>query len=68
VESFGKAAPEAVRDHIRRILSLDVDGSGFPEVGVRDPVVGELQVRYPGLRPVLFYSPYEASAWAIIGG
>jgi len=34
---------------------------------VRDPVVGELQVRYPGLRLVLFYSPYEAAAWAIIG-
>ena len=67
MESLGEAAPEAVRDQIRRILSLDVDGSGFPEVGVRDPVVGELQERYPGLRPVLFYSPYEAAAWVIIG-
>ena len=48
-------------------MSLDVDGSGFPAVGERDPVVGELQRRYPGLRPVGFWSPYEAAAWTIIG-
>lgn len=67
VETYGEARSEVVRDQVRRILSLDVDGSGFPEVGVCDPVVGKLQERYPGLRPVLFYSPYEAAAWAIIG-
>jgi DNA-3-methyladenine glycosylase II len=53
--------------HTRRILSLDVDGSGFAEVGRRDPVVGELQRRYPGVRPVAFHSPYEAACWTIIG-
>lgn len=53
--------------HARRVLSLDVDGSGFAEVGRRDPVVGELQRRYPGLRPVAFHSPYEAACWTIIG-
>ena len=67
VETYGEAAPETVRDQVERVLSLDVDGSGFPEVGRRDPVVGRLQERYPGLRPVCFYSPYEAAAWAIIG-
>jgi DNA-3-methyladenine glycosylase II len=67
VESYGEAAPETVRDQVERVFSLDVDGSGFPEVGRRDPVVGKLQERYPGLRPVCFYSPYEAAAWAIIG-
>lgn len=67
VETYGDAAPKTVRDQVRRILSLDVDGSGFPEVGRRDPVVGKLQELYPGLRPVCFYSPYEAAAWAIIG-
>ena len=56
-----------VRPQIDRILALDVDGSGFPAVGERDPVVGELQRRYPGLRPVGFWSPYEAAAWTIIG-
>jgi DNA-3-methyladenine glycosylase II len=67
VETYGEAAPEVVRDQVERILSLDVDGRDFSEVGRRDPVVGRLQERYPGLRPVLFYSPYEAAAWAIIG-
>jgi DNA-3-methyladenine glycosylase II len=57
----------AVRGQVARILSLDVDGTGFPAVGERDPVVGGLQRRYPGLRPVGFWSPYEAAAWAIIG-
>jgi DNA-3-methyladenine glycosylase II len=56
-----------VRPQVERILSLDVDGSGFPAVGERDPVVGQLQRRYPGLRPVGFWSPYEAAAWTIIG-
>ncbi|HEV3497783.1 MAG TPA: DNA-3-methyladenine glycosylase 2 family protein [Actinomycetes bacterium] len=65
-EAFGEADPEAVRDQVARILSLDVDGTGFPEVGERDPVVGRLQERWPGLRPVGFCSPYEAAAWALI--
>ncbi|NIH87522.1 DNA-3-methyladenine glycosylase family protein [Amycolatopsis granulosa] len=59
-------AAEVAR-HVARILSLDVDGSGFGAVGERDPVVAALQQRYPGLRPVLFTSPYEAACWAIIG-
>ena len=56
-----------VRPQVERILGLDVDGSGFPAVGDRDPVAGELQRRYPGLRPIGFWSPYEAAAWTIIG-
>jgi len=51
---------------VRRILSIDVSGSAFPDVGARDPVVAELQRRYPGLRPVAFYSPYEAACYAIL--
>lgn len=67
VEVVGDAEPEVVRNQVARILSLDVDGRGFPAVGERDPVIGRLQRRYPALRPVLFYSPYEAAAWALIG-
>jgi DNA-3-methyladenine glycosylase II len=48
-------------------ISLDVDGSGWPLVGERDPVIGELQSEYRHLRPVLFHSPYEAAAAFIIG-
>jgi len=64
---YGAADPGVVKRQVARILSLDSDGRGFPEVGARDPVVAGLQRRYPGLRPVCFYSPYEAAAWAIIG-
>jgi DNA-3-methyladenine glycosylase II len=66
-EAPGPELLGAVRDQVARILSLDVDGSGFPAVGGRDPIVAGLQRRYPGLRPVGFWSPYEAAAWAIIG-
>jgi len=71
-EIVSPAEPDAelmaeVRPQVERILSLDVDGSGFATVGERDPVVGEVQRRYPGLRPVGFWSPYEAAAWTIIG-
>ncbi len=70
VVSPAAAGPELaaeLRPQVERILSLDVDGSGFLAVGERDPVVGEIQQRYPGLRPVGFWSPYEAAAWTIIG-
>ncbi|MDP9613070.1 hypothetical protein [Streptomyces demainii] len=57
----------AVRAQLARILSLDVDGSGFPGLAAADPVVAGLMADYPGLRPVCFHSPYEAAAWAVIG-
>ena len=64
---FGPAAdPDAVAGQVARILSLDHDGEGFAAVGARDSVVGRLQRAHPGLRPVLFSSPYEAAAWAVI--
>jgi DNA-3-methyladenine glycosylase II len=62
----GDADLDAVRAQVSRILSLDVDGSGFPEIGGRDDVIARLQGRYPGLRPVGFWSPYEAAAWAVV--
>jgi DNA-3-methyladenine glycosylase II len=65
-EVFGTVPIDAVRHQVARILSLDVDGSEFEEVGRRDDVIGGLQRRYPGLRPVAFYSPYEAACWALI--
>jgi len=66
-EVFGDALDtEAVRHQTTRILSLDVDGRGLDEVGRRDPVAAQLLEHFPGLRPVCFYSPYEAAVWAII--
>jgi 3-methyladenine DNA glycosylase/8-oxoguanine DNA glycosylase len=58
---------DAVLRTVRRVLSVDVPGRDFEAIGARDPVVGELQARYPGLRPVAFHSPYEAACYAIIG-
>lgn len=65
VDAYG-SDPEAVAEQTARIFSLDVDATDFPEVGRRDPVVAALQRRYPGLRPVLFFSPYEAAVWALL--
>jgi len=48
------------------VLSLDADGSGWAPVGRRDPVIGELQREHAHLRPVLFYSPYEAACAFVI--
>jgi DNA-3-methyladenine glycosylase II len=57
---------EAVRGQVERILSLDADGDAFAAVGRRDPVVGRMQERLGGLRPVLFFTPYEAAAWSVV--
>jgi DNA-3-methyladenine glycosylase II len=56
----------AVRRQVARVLSLDHDGAEFLRVGERDPVIGRLQAAAPGLRPPLFYSPYEAAAWSVL--
>jgi DNA-3-methyladenine glycosylase II len=67
VANPGALPVEQIRGQVERILSLDTDGGGFLAVAERDPLVGDLQTRYPGLRPVQFHSPYEAAAWTIIG-
>ena len=48
-------------------LSLDVDGSAFPHVGERDPVIGRLQEQFDFARPVCFHTPYEAASAFVIG-
>ena len=55
-----------VRAQVARVLSLDYDASEFVRIGDRDPVIGRLQAAAPGLRPPLFYSPYEAAAWSVL--
>ena len=63
---YGDAPLDAVRRQTARILSLDVDGRGWPAVGDRDPVVGRLQAMFPGFRPVNWANAYEAAAWSLI--
>lgn len=66
VHASARADLDAVRRQVARVLSLDHDGEGFVRVGRRDPVIGSLQAAAPGLRPPLFYSPYEAAAWSVL--
>ncbi|WP_051173648.1 DNA-3-methyladenine glycosylase family protein [Amycolatopsis orientalis] len=67
VEVFAEEALAVeVGAQVRRILSVDIDGVGFAKIGAADPVVRRLQQTFPGLRPVLFHSPYEAACWAIL--
>lgn len=65
-EVHGEVDLARVERQIARILSLDHDGEAWLAVGERDDVIATLQRQYPGLRPPLFNSPYEAAAWAII--
>ncbi|MGZ3587114.1 MAG: DNA-3-methyladenine glycosylase family protein [Candidatus Limnocylindrales bacterium] len=63
----GAASPRQAWVQTLATLSLDSDGSGFPEIGARDPVLGALQARYAWLRPVCFHTPYEAAVNFVIG-
>jgi DNA-3-methyladenine glycosylase II len=63
---YGAGDLTAIEAQVARVLSLDHDARGFAEVGVRDPVIGALQAAAPGLRPPLFYSPYEAAIWSVL--
>jgi DNA-3-methyladenine glycosylase II len=58
--------PSAVTRQVARILSLDHDATTYPAVGKRDPAVGQLMEKLPGLRPVNFSSPYECAVWAVL--
>lgn len=62
----GSAGVDAAAAQVARALSLDHDGTEFLRVGARDPVMARLQAAAPGLRPPLFYSPYEAAAWSVL--
>jgi DNA-3-methyladenine glycosylase II len=62
----GSGLVDPIRRQVARVLSLDHDATGFVSVGDRDPVIARLQAVAPGLRPPLFYSPYEAAAWVVL--
>ncbi len=52
---------------VSRIFLLDEDATGFFALSERDPVLGSLLARLPGVRPVLIADPFEALLWAIAG-
>jgi DNA-3-methyladenine glycosylase II len=65
-EVYGQGDAAAAQRQVARILSLDIDGRGWPEVGRRDRVVGLLQRRFPGFRPVNWSDAHEAAAWCVM--
>jgi DNA-3-methyladenine glycosylase II len=65
-EVYGAADVAEVEHQVARILSLDVDGRDWPDVGRRDPVVRRLQRMFPGFRPVNWSDAYEAAAWCVM--
>jgi DNA-3-methyladenine glycosylase II len=52
---------------VRHIFTLDVAPTPFLAIAERDPALASVVLPYPGLRPVLIASPYEALIGAIIG-
>jgi DNA-3-methyladenine glycosylase II len=61
----GSTGPEVTAE-VARILSIDVDGTPLDELAQRDPVVAKLVHDAPGLRPVCFWTPWEAACWAVL--
>lgn len=66
VSVSGSHQMDPIRSQVARVLSLADDATGYAEIAGRDPVVARLQTAAPGLRPPLFYSAYEAAAWAVL--
>lgn len=66
VQVEGSVPEERVRRQVERILSLDHDGTAWAKVAASDPPLARAVAGMPGLRPVLFHSPYETAAWSII--
>jgi DNA-3-methyladenine glycosylase II len=66
IEIGGTRATAAAVAQVSRMFSLDVDATDYPLVGRRDPAIGRVMRAYPGLRPVLFPSPYECAVWAVL--
>ncbi len=66
VEVIGDGDLEAAAAQVCRFLSLDVDARGWPDIGLRDPIIADAQAQLPGLRPCGFHSPYEAAAWSVL--
>jgi DNA-3-methyladenine glycosylase II len=62
----GAAPPDRVVAQVARVLSVDVDATGYDELCARQPLVGQLQQARPGLRPPLFHSAYEALCWSVL--
>ena len=61
------ATTDEIGAQLGQIFCLTTDGIAFAELAARDEVLGRLRQQRPGVRPVLYPSPYEAAARTIIG-
>ncbi len=63
------ALSRAATFQLARLLSIawPADDEGFPAVGARDPVVAQLQARFPGARPIGAASVLEAAVRWVLG-
>lgn len=65
-EAVSQADVDRAVSQVRRILSLDCGAAEFAAVAGRDAVLDGIRREAPGIRPILFGSPYEAACWAIV--
>ncbi len=49
-----------------RVASCTHGAEEYSLVGQHDPVLGSVLAKAPGLRPPLFYSPYEGALWGML--
>lgn len=66
IETVGDADPSVVAGQAARILSLDVDATGYDRLVDGDELLASAYARRPGLRPPLFCSAYEGLTWAVL--
>jgi DNA-3-methyladenine glycosylase II len=66
VAASGPGAAADVAAQVARVLSLDVDATVVDGIAERDPVAARLVAAAPGLRPVCFWTPWEAACWAML--
>ncbi|MFD1257725.1 DNA-3-methyladenine glycosylase family protein [Mucilaginibacter terrae] len=62
-----QAGLKEIRTNLERILFLNTDGNAFESMVCSDEVLNQSWKRQYGLRPILFPTPFEAAARAIIG-
>ncbi|MEV0848426.1 DNA-3-methyladenine glycosylase 2 family protein [Streptomyces sp. NPDC049954] len=65
VEASRTVTDELLAD-VARILSVDVDATPLSRIAATDPVVAARLKAAPGLRPVLFWSTWEAVCWSVL--
>lgn len=66
VHGAGPHAAQAWRQ-VETALSIDIDGTTFPALAERDPVLGRIQRELSFMRPMCATSPYEAAVARVLG-